>query len=237
MTWVRLDDRYPRSPKVMGLSDRAFRIDVESICYCAEQDTDGHLPDAYTRGVPKRIRDELVAAHRWDMTEDGLVVHDYLEYNPSANERDAKSEAASNAARMRWASATDSDSNASTTRGRVGVKTKEVSSAQFDEFWAIYPLRVGKRAARVAFERALKRASFDVVMAGVKCYVADPRRNPEYTAHPTTWLNQDRWEDDPKADSNGAIAAPYHKPYDPDAHFAEQAERLAEWLAEEKEDV
>jgi Helix-turn-helix domain len=67
----------------------------------------------------------------------------------------------------------------------------------FDAFWDIYPRRAGKGDARKAFERATHRSPVAEVMAGAARYRDDPNREAEFTAHPATWLNQDRWEDDP----------------------------------------
>lgn len=67
----------------------------------------------------------------------------------------------------------------------------------FDHFWSTYPRRAGKRAARAAFERALKRAPASTIIAGAERYRDDPNLEPSFTAHPSTWLNQDRWEDEP----------------------------------------
>lgn len=38
---------------------------------------------------------------------------------------------------------------------------------QFEQFWKSYPRRIGKGAARKAFEKALKLASFEEVMTGL----------------------------------------------------------------------
>lgn len=68
--------------------------------------------------------------------------------------------------------------------------------AEFSEFWAVYPVHKGKRAAFLAFGRALKRAEHSEIIAGAQRYANDPARKPDFTAHPATWLNQDRWLDE-----------------------------------------
>jgi hypothetical protein len=70
--------------------------------------------------------------------------------------------------------------------------------ASFGEFWQVYPRKVGKRAARAAFERAARRASVEEILDGARRFAADPNL-PEtrFIPHPTTWLNQDRWADEP----------------------------------------
>jgi hypothetical protein len=88
MPWVRLDDRFPSHRKVALLSDRAFRLHVSAICWCAENLTDGHISDrelplvAHMRGV-KATAQQLQNAGLWDRTDTGWVIHDYLDYNPS----------------------------------------------------------------------------------------------------------------------------------------------------------
>lgn len=67
----------------------------------------------------------------------------------------------------------------------------------FSAFWAVYPRKVAKAAARKAWDRAIRRAPDHVIIRGAQAYAADPNRELEFTAHPATWLNADRWEDDP----------------------------------------
>lgn len=86
MTWARFEDNFAEHPKVIGLSDAAFRLHVTAICYSARYQTDGEVTPAAFRaisGKPK-LADELVDAGLWDTTSrGGWAVHDYLEYNPS----------------------------------------------------------------------------------------------------------------------------------------------------------
>lgn len=79
-----------------------------------------------------------------------------------------------------------------------GTASSRPMGDAFAEFWRVYPRRVGKRAARAAFERAARRASVDVILEGARRFAADPNLpEPRFVPHPATWLNQDRWEDDP----------------------------------------
>jgi len=68
-------------------------------------------------------------------------------------------------------------------------------------------LKVGKGAAFKAFEKAIRRATPEEIVAGARRYAEDPNRNPGYTAHAATWLNADRWGDPllpPKTPTNGS---------------------------------
>ena len=88
MPWVKLEDRFPSHRKVALLSDRAFRLHVSAICWCAENLTDGRVSDrelplvAHIRGI-KATAKQLEDAGLWDRVEGGWEIHDYLDYNPS----------------------------------------------------------------------------------------------------------------------------------------------------------
>lgn len=68
---------------------------------------------------------------------------------------------------------------------------------QFNEFWAVYPRKKGKGQARRAFEKALEKTDLETILAGVAAYVAnEDLDDPQFIAHPSTWLNGERWEDE-----------------------------------------
>lgn len=91
MPWVKLDDRFPSHRKIALLSDRAFRLHVSAMCWCAENLTDGHISDrelalvANVRNI-KATAQQLQDAGLWDRTEGGWAIHDYLDYNPSRDQ-------------------------------------------------------------------------------------------------------------------------------------------------------
>lgn len=69
---------------------------------------------------------------------------------------------------------------------------------KFEEFWKRYPRRVGKGAARKAYAKALKVATHEEIMAGLRTFViAEPWHGDiQFCPHPSTWLNQERWADE-----------------------------------------
>lgn len=82
--------------------------------------------------------------------------------------------------------------------------------AEFDEFWIAYPRKEGKEAARRAFAKVTRGhlATPAELLAGARRYAADPNREPSFTAHPTTWLNQGRWSDEPLPARAGSAPKP-----------------------------
>lgn len=69
----------------------------------------------------------------------------------------------------------------------------------FDLFWEAYPKKVAKIAARKAFEKALKIADGQAIITAAYNFAHDPflPASAQFIAHPTTWLNEGRWEDGP----------------------------------------
>ena len=70
-------------------------------------------------------------------------------------------------------------------------------TADFDRFYAIYPRKAAPDAARKAWDKAIKRATVDEIISGAERFRDDPNRDDEFTAHPASWLNAGRWNDDP----------------------------------------
>lgn len=62
-------------------------------------------------------------------------------------------------------------------------------------FWPAYPNKIGKGAALTSFVKARKKATLDIILAGLTRYVNKTDDRP--WCHPTTWLNQERWLDEP----------------------------------------
>lgn len=99
---------------------------------------------------------------------------------------------------QREPSLTTTTKRASSTAVDAGAPAKALTQKeQFERFWVLYPRKVAKQAAWSKFTVAIKRASFETIMAGCQRYRDDPHRVDEFTTHPTTWLSQGRWEDDP----------------------------------------
>lgn len=73
---------------------------------------------------------------------------------------------------------------------------KEDSLGDFETWYSDYPHKVGKAAAKKAFVKAIEKASLGELVEGVRAYVKTkpPDRN---WCNPATWLNQERWKDQP----------------------------------------
>lgn len=123
MPWANFDDQFPKHPKVLPLSDAAFRLHVAGVCHSAQYLTNGvvHV-DAVPLLVPryrKSTLDELLRRGGWHAIGEGCdtetcspgvadsyVIHDFLEWNRSREqveaERERKRSAGRKGAERRW---------------------------------------------------------------------------------------------------------------------------------------
>ncbi len=101
------------------------------------------------------------------------------------------------------------------TQPKLRPKPKTTSSATddaFAAFWDAVPKKrkSGKRAARTAYDAAAKRLTLrwgapspqkahDHLLERMTAFAASPKAQGEFCPMPTTWLNQDRFDDDPAA--------------------------------------
>lgn len=78
----------------------------------------------------------------------------------------------------------------------------------FDDFWTRYPRKVGKGQARKAYAKALKVARHADIMHGLSQQLdAMSAKEKQFIPHASTWLNGERWEDEPE-DYNNTIGQP-----------------------------
>lgn len=78
-----------------------------------------------------------------------------------------------------------------------GEETKPPSvQDQAAEVYAAYPLKVGKPAAIRAITRAIGKHGFDQVFKATKRYAELRAGDTSFMPHPSTWFNQERYNDD-----------------------------------------
>lgn len=92
---------------------------------------------------------------------------------------------------------------------------------KFNQFWQAYPRKAGKGKARDSFKRAIKKVEFEILLEATKEFAECVSQWPaeqrggqtHFVPYPTTWLNQERWEDDrsewKRFIANGAALAPH----------------------------
>lgn len=83
---------------------------------------------------------------------------------------------------------------------------KTTDDSRFNQFWDIYPRKVDKGHAKLAFRSALTKVSFDDLIAAVQSFAASEATiDKRYVPYPGTWLRGERWADEtPKAKADAA---------------------------------
>lgn len=88
------------------------------------------------------------------------------------------------------------------------VEEEPVRAYPFDDFYAVYPRKVGKVEARRAFAKAARSTDPMVIVAGARRFAADPNLPPkQFIPNPSTWLNRGSWDDEPLPERDDAPAA------------------------------
>lgn len=92
MPWIRIDENAMDHPKFVALSANAWRLWCEGQSYCQKHLTDGVIPRQVLKGFRyysptslKLLTATLVPGKGplWEGAGDGVLVHDYLDWNDS----------------------------------------------------------------------------------------------------------------------------------------------------------
>jgi hypothetical protein len=232
--YAKIDVGYLDNPKIAPLVEaqpRSVLLHLWCITYSRQHGTDGI--------VPMRIAMRHACAAQCDLDvllQCGLLVqvdelhvevHDYLEHQDSAASLKKASDLARRAAEARWKDGQDdaernadrtADRNAKERRGEERKKSRTATRSaanepdRFEEFWAAYPRRSDKGHARTAYAKALKKTDPESLILGAKKYATSQAgTDPKYIALPTTWLNGERWTDEPTTTADTA-PSPWDRP-------------------------
>lgn len=81
---------------------------------------------------------------------------------------------------------------------RTRTPQKDADCEKFDEFWSVYPRKVKKSDALIAWKSGKCEKIADAIIADVKRRVDTEWKDQDihYIPHPTTYLHQRRWEDE-----------------------------------------
>lgn len=105
--WFRVHDHIDEHEKVEPLTDAGFRLLIETWAYCRRNQNNGRISDAVWKKRSKpRPRRELLDARLVEQHNGYVQVHDYLDWQQSAEEIDAakakKSKAGSFGNHEKW---------------------------------------------------------------------------------------------------------------------------------------
>jgi hypothetical protein len=184
MAWVRLDDGFPDHPKALRAGPMACWLYVCSLAYANRYLTDGFIPERQAKRLTDLKKTDalivaLVDAELWEPVEGGYQIHDYLDYQSSAEKvrsdrekvrlrveahRDRKNGQYTNGSanvtplRERYEVVTNDD----VTPAPINIPRKKHSSSvcasaetypdDFEAFWSAYPRKRSKGDALKAWQ-------------------------------------------------------------------------------------
>ena len=77
------------------------------------------------------------------------------------------------------------------------VRSIDVVIEQFNEFWKKYPRKTAKAPAQKVFARALTKIDFEDMMKKLDVFIdVHKDTKKQFLPHASTWLNQERWNDE-----------------------------------------
>lgn len=81
------------------------------------------------------------------------------------------------------------------------VKDRFITPSMFEKFWSLYPKKVDKGKAKTKWSQLCKkpdRPTWLTIKSAIEAQKKSARwQDSKFIPHPTTWLNQQRWLDDP----------------------------------------
>jgi hypothetical protein len=83
------------------------------------------------------------------------------------------------------------------------LKNRPITPSMFEEFWSRYPRKVDRGKCLTIWERICnkkpsERPTWGTIIDALEAQKKSERwSNPKFIPHPSTWLNQKRWLDDP----------------------------------------
>jgi DnaD/phage-associated family protein len=245
MSWAKFDDQYPDHPKIVKVGPLGMALHLAATCYCARYLTDGFvasgmiprlisldgifiIDNAGSNGVSnavthKQLTDSLVDAGLFDAVQDGFMVHDYLKYNPPAEQ--VKAERARNAkrqARMKDRQKNNAGSNA----GSNGVSTdapypypikeEEEEPHQPKNIYTVYSNNIGNITQIIAdaLDQAEKDYTADWIVSAIDEAVKNNVRSWSYINAVLQRWKRDGFKSDSreKKSKNGNGHKPSSKP-------------------------
>lgn len=217
--WVAVSCDLPTGV-LYEVSAEALRLWLTSLMVARRAKSDGQVSvrtAARLAGARPEEARELIKAGAWheaghgcrtcEQPEEGYVwIHGYLRWQHSRDQieeiTEQRREAGKARARQR-AAERDAERDAERVVQRrtkneeqTNPSSRGSADAEFEEWYAIYPRKVGRGQALKAYRAARKKASAEEIVSGLRAQLEDlTSREKAFIPHPATWLNGERWAD------------------------------------------
>jgi len=201
LDWCQVASNIAFDDDIEHVSDAAFRTFVELIAISAFRLSDGRVTrrDAQKQCNTRRFAcavEELVVSGHLTIDGDDLIVRCYAKYNPTRevieNKRTRNREAVSDYRSMSKRQVIQQSKSKSDSKSK-----KHTGASVFDAFWEKYPRKQDRGHAEKAWDKAVKIASPDEILAGLDAQLSRlEKMERRYVPLGATWLNGKRWTDE-----------------------------------------
>lgn len=219
--FAKLAHGFANDPKIVGLSHEAFRAYIELLLYSCQNMTDGFLDDRIVRRMGwDDEAEELTkndAEPSFIRVDGGYQIHAFCDWQMTTEAHQKKVEAGraggrakAEAQRLAREAVAGASEVLEQTASKplldkevdieedIEVKPLAISSPEFDTFWQLWPRREGKANAVKAWQKARKKISESELVEKARAYVTSPTvPEKQFVPHAATWLNGERWNDEP----------------------------------------
>ncbi len=198
---------------------------IRLIAYCWQHGTIPSDPAEAARLIGKG-GSTLVAENVLKMfqpaKEKGRMIHDRLEQERAKQKawRQKSSQGGLKSAKMRVKGGSRVVQPPYQPNGNIPSPSPSPSPSTITEVdvYNAYPLKVGKPKALKSILKAAKKHSFDILLEKTIAFAKARGGDLDFCPHPSTWFNQERYNDDPKTwtrnDTSKTIGAAGAKSFD-----------------------
>lgn len=213
--WIKVMKGLGRRREVLAVA-RALSISrkesahtfVEIWQWADDETRNGKLPGITTTEIDaiaeiEGFAREMIAVGWLRQTESGLELPRWNRHNGDNAKK--RSQAAERMARKRERDGIRAERNKPRNKSvtREEKRREDIdppyggSITHCEELYSLYPKKVGRGDAVKAIRKALAKVPFNVLREAVSAYAqARTGQDPQFTPHPATWFNQERWNDD-----------------------------------------
>lgn len=205
--WFRLYDDVLNDPKVQRLSGESFKFWINMLCIASKNG--GVLPGIEDMAFALRVSNDVCTSLIDELKTCGLIDGSKRLVPHGWEKRQYKSDTSTDRVKRfrersrnvtetvsETAPDTDTETDTETDKNQKKIPKKRdrsASSAEFENFWLVYPRKINRAVALKAFEKATRKTEADLIITAVRGYkFAD---DEQFIPHPATWLNQERWID------------------------------------------
>ena len=205
--WFRLYDDVLNDPKVQRLSGESFKFWINMLCIASKNG--GVLPGIEDMAFALRVSNDVCTSLIDELKTCGLIDGSKRLVPHGWEKRQYKSDTSTDRVKRfrersrnvtetvsETAPDTDTETDTETDKNQKKIPKKRdrsAGSAEFENFWLVYPRKINRAVALKAFEKATRKTEADLIITAVRGYkFAD---DEQFIPHPATWLNQERWID------------------------------------------